>query len=75
MRAKQEEKECKSQHKAVHVGGEGGEVVLDGGQKGSRPVLQRNIKNLVHRKLHSDGNATFSTHRAMLAARCKKMIR
>ena len=60
------------------VGGEqGGEVVLDGGQNGSRRVLQRNIKNLVHSILHSDGNATFtfSTHRAMLAGRCKKMIR
>ena len=61
-----------------NVGGEqGGEVVLDGGQNGSRRVLQRNIKNLVHSILHSDGNATFtfSTHRAMLAGRCKKMIR
>ena len=60
---------------AVHVGGEGGEVVLDGGQNGSRRVLQKNIKKLVHRKLHVDGNATFSTHRAMLAGRCKKTIR
>ena len=50
-------------------------MVLDGGQKGSRRVLQRNIKKLVHRKLHIDENATFSTHRAMLAGRCKKMIR
>ena len=77
---KQEQNRKKKNAKSKQIGcacpGEqGGEVVLDGGQKGSRRVLQRNIKRLVHRKLHIDGNATFSTHRAMLAGRCKKMIR